>query len=189
MELSVNGRNMEVTTRLRNYVEKKTVKLDRYMPDLAAVHVDLSETNARNVVERQVAQITIRDNRGTILRAEERSNDMFASIDAVVDKLYRQISRYRGKRQRKWRGANGANEEFIMGEPLPLEDDLAESDEPVIVRTKQFTMRPMSTEEALDQIELLGHDFFVFFNADEQAVNVLYRRRDNSYGLLQPDMD
>jgi putative sigma-54 modulation protein len=189
MELSVNGRNMEVTTRLRNYVEKKTVKLDRYMPNLAAVHVDLSEANARNVVERQVAQITIRDNRGTILRAEERSNDMFASIDAVVDKLYRQISRYRGKRRRKWRGGNGINEEFIMGEPLPLEDELAESDETAIVRTKQFTMRPMSTEEALDQIELLGHDFFVFFNADEQAVNVLYRRRDNNYGLLQPDMD
>jgi putative sigma-54 modulation protein len=189
MELSVNGRNMEVTTRLRNYVEKKTGKLDRYMPNLAEVHVDLSETNARSAIERQVAQITIRDRRGTILRAEERSNDMFASIDAVVDKLYRQISRYRGKRQRKWRGGNDNNDEFIMGEPLPLEDELAESDEPAIVRTKKFTMRPMSTEEALDQIELLGHDFFVFYNADEQGVNVLYRRRDNNYGLLQPDMD
>lgn len=189
MELSVNGRNMEVTTRLRNYVEKKTGKLDRYMPNLAEIHVDLSETNARSAIERQVAQITIRDKRGTILRAEERSNDMFASIDAVVDKLYRQISRYRGKRQRKWRVGNGNNEELIMGEPLPLEEELAESDEPAIVRTKKFTMRPMSAEEALDQIELLGHDFFVFFNADEQAVNVLYRRRDNDYGLLQPDMD
>ena len=189
MELSVNGRNMEITTRLRNYVEKKTGKLDRYMPNLAEVHVDLSETNARNAVERQVAQITIRDNRGTILRAEERSNDMFASIDAVVDKLYRQISRYRGKRRRKWRGGNGnSTEELLMGEPLPLEE-AEESDEPAIVRTKQFPMRPMSPEEALDQIELLGHDFFVFYNIDEQAVNVLYRRRDNNYGLLQPDMD
>ncbi len=188
MELSVNGRNMEVTARLRNYVEKKTVKLDRYMPNLTEVHVDLSAANARNAVERQVAQITIRDNRGTILRAEERSNDMFASIDAVVDKLYRQISRYRGKRQRKWRN-NDSNEELMMGEPLPLEETVAESDEPTIVRTKRFTMRPMSTDEALDQIELLGHDFFVFFNADEQAINVIYRRRDNNYGLLQPDMD
>ena len=188
MELSVNGRNMEVTTRLRNYVEKKTVKLDRYMPNLAEVHVDLSETNARNAIERQVAQITIRDNRGTILRAEERSNDIFASVDAVVDKLYRQISRYRGKRQRKWRGGNG-NDEIIMGEPLPMEEEIIESDEPTIVRTKRFTMRPMTADEAADQLELLGHDFFVFFNADEQAVNVLYRRRDNNFGLLQPDMD
>ena len=162
MELSVNGRNMQVTTRLRNYVEKKTVKLDRYMPNLTEVHVDLSATNARNVVERQVAQITIRDNRGTILRAEERSNDMFASIDAVVDKLYRQISRYRGKRQRKWRGANSSGEELMMGEPLPLVEEAAESEEPTIVRSKRFTMRPMSADEALDQIELLGHDFFVF---------------------------
>lgn len=189
MELSVNGRNMEVTTRLHNYVEKKTVKLDRYMPDLAEVHVDLSETNARSAVERQVAQITIRDNRGTILRAEERSSDMFASIDAVVDKLYRQISRYRGKRRSKWRGANDGGEELLMGEPLPLDEETIEQDEAVIVRTKRFTMRPMSAEEAIDQIELLGHDFFVFFNADAQAVNVLYRRRDNNYGLLQPDLD
>jgi putative sigma-54 modulation protein len=189
MELSVNGRNMEVTTRLRNYVEKKTVKLDRYMPNLAEVHVDLSETNARNAVERQVAQITIRDDRGTILRAEERSNDMFASVDAVVDKLYRQISRYRGKRQNKWRGGNG-HEELMLGEPLPtMEEELIESDEPTIVRTKRFTMRPMIIEEAVDQLELLGHDFFVFYNADEHAVNVIYRRRDNNYGLLQPDMD
>ncbi|MCA9920041.1 MAG: ribosome-associated translation inhibitor RaiA [Anaerolineales bacterium] len=188
MELSVNGRNMEVTTRLRNYVEKKTVKLDRYMPNLAEIHVDLSETNARNAVDRQVAQITIRDNRGTILRAEERSNDMFASVDAVVDKLYRQISRYRGKRQRKHRGGNGS-EELVVGEPLPMEEELVESDEPSIVRTKRFTMRPMTTDEAVDQLELLGHDFFVFFNADEQAVNVLYRRRDDNFGLLQPDMD
>lgn len=188
MELSVNGRNMEVTTRLRNYVEKKTGKLDRYMPNLAEIHVDLSETNARNAVERQVAQITVRDNRGTILRAEERSNDMFASVDAVVDKLYRQISRYRGKKQRKYRGGNGGDE-MIMGEPLPMEEEMIESDEPTIVRTKRFTMRPMTTEEAVDQLELLGHDFFVFFNADEQAVNVLYRRRDDNFGLLQPDMD
>jgi ribosome hibernation promoting factor len=187
MDLLVNGRNMEITTRLHSYVEKKTGKLDRYMPDLAEVHVDLSATNARNALERQVAQITIRDKRGTILRAEERSNDMFASIDAVIDKLYRQISRYRGKRRRKWRSDN--NEELMMGEPLPLEEDSVESEEPTIVRYKQFTMRPMSSEEALDQIELLGHDFFVFFNADEQAVNVLYRRRDNNYGLLQPDMN
>ena len=188
MELSVNGRNMEVTTRLRNYVEKKTVKLDRYMPDLAEVHVDLSETNARSAVERQVAQITIRDNRGTILRAEERSNDMFASIDAVVDKLYRQISRYRGKRRSKWRGGSDG-EELVIGEPLPLEEEIVDSDQPGIVRTKRFTMRPMSSEEAVDQIELLGHDFFVFYNADTQAVNVLYRRRDSNYGLLQPDLD
>jgi len=189
MELLINGRNIEITTRLHNYVEKKTGKLDRYMPNLAKVNVDLSATNARNALERQVAQITIRDKRGIILRAEERSNDMFASIDAVIDKLHRQISRYRGKQQRKWRSGNDKNEVLMLGDPLPIEEELDESEEPTIVRYKQFTMRPMSSEEALDQIELLGHDFFVFFNADEEAVNVLYRRRDNNYGLLQPDIN
>ena len=114
MELSINSRNLEVTTRLRNYVEKKTSRLDRYMPDLTMVSVDLSEVNAKNAQDRQVAQITIRDKRGTILRAEERSSDLFAAIDAVVDKLYRQINKYRGKRKRKWR-SSGSKEELIFG--------------------------------------------------------------------------
>ena len=186
MELLINSHNIEVTPRLENYVEKKTGKLDRYMPSLTEVHVDLSTENARSAVERQVAQITIRDNRGTILRAEERSNDMFAAIDTVVDKLYRQINRYRGKKRKKYRGSN---EEVFMGEPLPFEEAEEEDTDQAIVRRKQFALQPMSSEEAIDQMELLGHDFFVFFNAEEEAINVLYRRRDNNYGLLQPELD
>lgn len=188
MEITINGRNMEVTPRLHDYVEKKTSRLDRYLPNLTDVRVDLSSENARNAVERQVAQITVRDNRGTFLRAEERSNDMFAAIDAVVDKLYRQISRYRGKQRRKWR--QGASQEEFMGEPLPFEDDDITDDEPAsIARTKRFSIRPITAEEAIDQLELLGHDFFVFYNADDDAINVLYKRRDNNYGLLQPELD
>lgn len=189
MELEIHAHNMEVTTRIRNYVEKKTERLDRYMPSLTSVEVDLSTENTRSAVERQVAQITIRDERGTILRAEERNSDMFAAIDAVVDKLYRQIERYRGKRKRKWRGAS-STEEMNLGEPLPLEEPLAadESDQD-IVRYKRFALHPMSPEEAIDQMELLGHDFFVFFNAEDEAINVLYRRHDGGYGLLQPEFD
>ena len=187
MELSIHGHNMEVTTRLQNYVEKKTSRLDRYMPNLATVRVDLSNENARNAVERQVAQVTIRDDHGTILRAEERSNDMFASIDAVVDKLYRQISRYQGKRRRKWRGGSG--DDLVVGEPLPVDVEDDEDDGQAIVRRKQFTLQPMSTEEAVDQMELLGHDFFVFFNMEEDGINVLYKRHDGNYGLLQPELD
>lgn len=189
MDLSINSRNIELTTRLQNYVEKKTGRLDRYMPNLTEVRVDLSSEKARSSVERQVAQITVRDNRGTILRAEERNSDMFAAVDAVVDKLYRQIQRYQGKRRRRWRNAGQQNEDF-MGEPLPVEDDFEEeSTEPTIVRMKRFPMRPMSPEEAVDQIELLGHDFFVFFNTEDDGVNVLYRRHDQNYGLLQPELD
>lgn len=186
MELTVHGRNTDITPRLENYVEKKTGRLDRYLPELTEIRVDLTTENTRSAIDSQVAQITVRDTRGMILRAEERSNDMFAAIDAVVDKLYRQISRYRGKRQRKWRQANQAEE--FMGEPLPLEESVEEG-EGRIVRTKNFSVRPMSSEEAVDQLELLGHDFFVFFNAEVDAINVLYRRHDNNYGLLQPALD
>lgn len=188
MELSIQGHNLEITERVRNYVEKKTARLDRYMPNLNTVTVDLTTENTRSAVERQVAQVTIRDDRGTILRAEERNSDIFAAIDAVIDKLYRQIERYRGKRKRKHRGPV---EDFELGEPLPLEEleEVEEEDEGSIVRRKRFALHPMSADEAIEQMELLGHDFFVFFNTDADGINVIYRRRDGNYGLLQPEFD
>lgn len=187
VDVSIHSSNLEVTQRLENYVEKKAGRLDRFMPNLTEIRVDLSSENTRSAVERQVAQITVRDDRGTILRAEERSSDIFAAIDAVVDKLYRQIKRYRGKRQRRWRGG-GAEDQWV-GEPLPVVEEDEDAEEQTIVRYKRFPLQPMSTEEAIEQMELLGHDFFVFFSAEEEAINVLYRRRDGNYGLLQPDLD
>lgn len=187
MDISITTHNVDLTDRLRTHIEKKTGKLDRYMPNLTDVRVDLSSQNTRNAVQRQSAQITIRDGRGTILRAEERSNDMFASVDAVVDKLYRQIKRYRGKRRDKYR--SGGNDDMIMGEPLPLEEEAEVADESIIVRRKRFVLRPMMSDEAIEQMELLGHNFYVFFNTDDEAVNVVYKRQDGNYGLLQPVLD
>lgn len=184
MELQITSNNMEVTPRLRDYVEKKTTRLDRYLPNLSTIQVELAMENTRSAVSRHVAEITIRDERGTILRAEERNSDMFAAIDAVVDKLYRQIERYRGKAKRKNRGKG---EPVDMGEPLPIAEGPAE-EEQNIVRHKRFALHPMSPEEAIDQMELLGHDFYVFFNSEDDAVNVLYRRHDGTFGLLQPEM-
>jgi putative sigma-54 modulation protein len=184
MEVAIHGHNLEVTTRLQNYIEKKVGRLDRYMPNLTSVRVDLTSEHTRSAVERQVAQVTIRDDRGTILRAEERNSDIFAAIDSVVDKLYRQIERYRGKRKNKYRGTQ---EDLNLGEPLPLEEDEDLEEISSIVRTKRFVLHPMSADEAVDQMELLGHDFFVFFNAEEEAINVLYRRHDGNFGLLQPE--
>jgi putative sigma-54 modulation protein len=186
MDISITTHNVDLTDRLRSHVEKKTGRLDRYMPDLTDIRVDLSSQNTRNTVQRQIAQITIRDGRGTILRAEERSNDMFAAVDAVIDKLYRQIKRYRGKRRDNRRGGG---EDTAVGEPLPFEEEEAVLEESVIVRRKRFPLRPMLSDEAIEQMELLGHNFFVFFNADEEAVNVIYRRDDGNYGLLQPVLD
>jgi len=188
MELRVFARDMELTPRIHQYVETKTSRLDRYMPNLADVMVELSQQNAKNANERQVAQITIRDTRGTILRAEERSGDMFASIDAVVDKLYRQIKRYRGKRRAK-RHTVSVGEALADLEPVPVDEDMEEAVEAMsIVRRKRFSVQPMTAEEAIDQMELVGHDFFVFINVEDDGVNVIYRRRDGNYGLLQPDM-
>ncbi|NIV32525.1 MAG: ribosome-associated translation inhibitor RaiA [Anaerolineae bacterium] len=186
MELSIKGKNVEVTDRLNDYVEQKIGKLDRYLPTISEVWVELSTEGARAAQDRQVCQVTVRAN-GTILRAEERSDDMFTSIDAVLDKMYRQIARYKGKRKNRWRGA------ALPIEPLPLEveEELEESldeEDSRIVRTKRFRMAPMSSEEAVEQMELLGHDFFVFYDADEGQINVLYRRKDGDYGLLQPEL-
>jgi putative sigma-54 modulation protein len=190
MDISIYTHHVELTSRLRSHVERKTARLDRYMPNLTEVHVDLSSQNTRSAVERQVAQITVRDDRGTILRAEERSNDMFAAVDAVVDKLYSQIKRYRGKRRKSRR--SGGTDELVLGEPLPVDLDVEEEfleEEATIVRRKQFPLRPMSPEEAIEQMELLGHSFFVYFDDNDESVNVVYKRHDDTYGLLQPVFD
>ncbi len=183
MELIIKGRNIEITDRLRDYAEKKMGKLDRYLPTINEVWVELSVEGAKAAHDRQVCQVTVRAN-GTILRAEERSDDMFTAIDAVLDKIYRQIARYKGKRQNRWRSAG------VQPEPLPLEIEEEEEEEEAsaIVRFKRFPVTPMNPEEAVEQMELLGHDFFVFFNADEGQINVLYRRKDGNYGVIQPEL-
>jgi putative sigma-54 modulation protein len=177
MQLIIQGKNMEVTDRLREYVEKKVGKLDRYLPTITEARMELSVESARSAKDRQVAQLTVRS-KGTFLRAEERTADMFASIDAIVDKMYRQIVRYKGKRYGRGRGP---------GEIPPVEE--FEEEEPRrIVRTKRFQVAPMDEEEAVEQMELLGHDFFVFFNVNTNEVNVIYRRKDGNYGLIEPEL-
>jgi putative sigma-54 modulation protein len=178
---------MDHTPRLKEYVERKAGRLDRYMPRLNGVQVELTSQNSRSAVDRQIAQITVRDDRGTILRAEERDSDVFAAIDAVVDKLYRQIKRYRGKQIRSRR--NGGEGIALAEMPEEVEGEEEEVEEGSIVRRKRFLLRPMLADEAIEQMELLGHDFFVFYNTEEQGINVLYRRREGDYGLIQPVMD
>jgi putative sigma-54 modulation protein len=190
MDISINVHNMDLTPRLQEYVERKAGRLDRYMPHLNGVQVDLTSQNSRSATDRQIAQITVRDDRGTILRAEERHSDVFAAIDAVVDKLYRQIKRYRGKQIRNRR--NGMEEVALVEIPEEMDvegEDEEETAEGSIVRRKRFLLRPMPADEAIEQMELLGHDFYVFYNTEEQGINVLYRRHEGDYGLIQPVMD
>ncbi len=177
MELIVSGKNLEVSDWLKDYVEKKIGKLDRYLPTLTEARVELALENTKNAAQSQVVQVTLR-NIGSVLRGEERSGDFTAAIDAVTDKMVKQIDRYKTKRQRSRVGAER--------EPEPRDDD----SEPIatIVRTKQFRTPPISEEEAIEQMELLGHSFFVFFNRNRGALNVLYRRNDGNYGLIEPEM-
>jgi putative sigma-54 modulation protein len=122
---------------------------------------------------------------GSILRAEEKSADLFAAVDAVTDKMERQIERFKGKRRRRrQQGAPAA----AFPASLEMEEEEEAGSGPAIVRVKQFPISPMSVEEAIDQMELLGHDFFVFYNADTNSMNVVYRRKDGNYGLLQPEL-
>jgi putative sigma-54 modulation protein len=189
MEIQINTRNLDFSKRLKEHVEKKLSRLDRYLPHISEVRVDLAQEHQKRGGDRSVAQLTVRNSRGTILRAEDKSQgDIFAAVDLVVDKMYRQISRYKGKRRRR------AGERFETLEPelaaaeaVPVEEE--EADETAeIVRRKRVAMIPMSEEEAIDQLELLGHDFFVFYNAESGAVNVLYRREGGGYGLLEPSV-
>ena len=183
MQLAIAGKNLEITDSLRKYVEKKIGRLDRYLPNIIDARVELTVENTRAAKDSQIAQVTLRT-KHAILRAEEASSDMFASIDAVFDKMQRQADRYKGKRWSK-RGVEGE----VPVESVAEEESASADEQPSrISRIKRFSMAPMDEEEAVDQMELLGHDFFVFFNLNANQINVVYRRSGGDYGLIQPEL-
>jgi putative sigma-54 modulation protein len=178
MRLQVKGRNVEVSDSIREYAERKLGKLDRLLNDLTTVELELAVERNPSIAENQVAEATI-FTKGPVLRAREASGDMKASIDQLTEKLMRQVKHYRESRQdhRRPRGPAIADPGGFVTE---------DGAEPQIVKTKQFAVKPMSAEEAVLQLELVGHDFFVFQNADSNDVNVVYRRRGGGYGLIEP---
>lgn len=180
MNLNIRGENLEVTKALRDYVEKKLGRLDKYFdtPPHAA-NVTLSVVRGEHNVE-----VTISLS-GLLLRAEERQEDMYASIDLVVDKLERQIRKHKTKVNRKFVREGGLRNLFVEN-GAPAVADQEEEDDLQVVRTKRFTMKPMDVEEAILQMNLLGHNFFVFSNMDTNEINVVYRREDGRYGLIEP---
>lgn len=188
LEVEVFGRNMEVTDRILEHVNNKVSKLDRYLPGIDEARVDVAYVkSARSAADRQVAQITVRG-KGFVLRAEERADDIFAALDTALDRIQRRIERYKGKRFR------GRGDGRSVSDYLPHifeEEDEEESGDlvPVIARRKRFLMSPMDEMEALEQMSLLGHEsFFVFYNVNNNSVNVLYKRRDGMYGLIEPEL-
>lgn len=184
LEVQVYGRNIEVTDRILDYTKKKVSKLDRFLSDIDEARVDFAYIkSARSAADRQVAQITVRG-KGYILRAEERSDDVFTALDSALEKLQRQMERYKGKRQ-KGRGDGKPASEVI---PMVAEEE-GEEDRSLIVRRKKFVLTPMDEIEALEQMKLLSHeDFFVFYNSVTNSVNVMYLRRDGLYGLIETEI-
>ena len=186
VEVEIYGRSLDVTDRIQDYVNKKVSKLDRYLPGIEEARVDLAYVkSARSAADRQVAQITVRG-KGFILRSEERADDIFAALDTALDKMQRRIERFKGKHYRG-RG-DGKSTAEVSPTPIAEEEETGELGV-VIARRKHFVLTPMDEVEALEQMQLLGHEnFFIFYNANTNAVNVLYRRRDGSYGLIEPEI-
>ena len=182
--LDIQARNMEVTDRINDYIEKKASKLDRFLPAIEETRVELTfEKSARSAADRNVAQITVRG-KNLLLRSEERADDIFAAFDTAMDKMQRQIDRFKGKRYRG-RGDGRSAAEVV---PMP-EEEIEPDEETVVVRRKKFTLVPMNEAEAIEQMKLLGHDnFFIFFDADANLMKVLYRRRNGTYGLIEPEV-
>ncbi|MFR3359466.1 MAG: ribosome hibernation-promoting factor, HPF/YfiA family [Eubacterium sp.] len=174
MNLVISGKNLDITEGLRSAIEEKIGKLERYFTDTTEVHVTLSTEKNRQKIE-----ITI-PMKGSIIRAEEVSSDMYVSIDLVEEVIERQLRKYKNKLIDKEQNAAHLSQSFI-------EADDFEDEDIQIIRSKKFAMKPMDPEEACVQMELIGHNFFVFRNSETDEVNVVYKRKGNTYGLIEPD--
>lgn len=187
VKVEIFSRNLEVTEHISEYVTKKAGKLGRYLPELKDVRVDLAYVKtARSANDRMVAQVTTYGRRA-ILRTEERADDLLAAFDSAIDKMQRQLERYKGKHYHG-RGDGRSAAEVPAEVEAKLEEE-TEVETPTIARRKQFKVIPMKEGEAIEQMRLLGHDnFFIFFNIETNAITVLYRRRDGTYGVIEPKM-
>jgi ribosomal subunit interface protein len=191
MDLIIKSRNGKITERHRNYIEEKLGRLERYMDQIKSATVEVHTQQQRHAGEMHRVQVTLVGERGVILRAEEQSADLMTAVDEVQSVLQRQITRYKEK---YWRRSSRLRRQEVerLSELetavaiADLPDTADDTAEPELIRTKEFTLRPMFTDDAVEQMELLGHTFFVFQDAETSRVSVLYRRRDGHYGLIIP---
>lgn len=174
MRFIISGKNIEVTEGLRTAIQDKIGKLERYFAPETEIHVTLSVEK-----DRQKIEVTI-PMKGNIVRAEQVSSDMYVSIDLVEEIIERQLRKYKNKLVDQKQSATSLSQAFV-------EEEMVGDDDIQITRTKKFAMKPMDPEEACVQMELLGHNFFVFRNAETDEVNVVYKRKGNTYGLIEPE--
>jgi putative sigma-54 modulation protein len=174
MRITVYGKNIDVTAGMKSMLEKKLSRMDKYFSPEADATATMSTQKGKHILE-----VTIPIN-GTILRAEESTDDMYASIDLVVDKLESQLKKHKSKLEKKQKDHATIRFDFSS---IPEEPKI---DEPSVVKTKRFPIKPMSPDEASLQMDLLGHNFYVFLNSESEEVNVVYKRKDGNYGLIEP---
>lgn len=186
MQVTIQGHSMNVSQRLDKYVRNKTEKLDRYLPGIEEVRVEFTRQSAKADAPKEV-ELTVRRKR-TLLRVEVQNNDPFAAFDSALEKMYQRIARYKGRKINKTRAGEIApdSDGIELAEDVPIEAPPAAPD-PKVVRIKTFAVLPMKVDDAIDQMELLSHDFYVFVHEDDSVIKVVYRRKEGSYGLLQPD--
>lgn len=175
MNIILSGRNIEVTEALKNAVEDKLSKYEKYFKSDIDVHATMGVQK-----NRQIFEVTIPLKNDVIIRVEESSEDMYSSIDLAVDKLARQIQKHKTKLEKRFR-----THDTIRFEQIPMNANNIEADH-TVVKTKKFPIKPMDAEEAILQMEMLGHNFFVFKNSENDEVNVVYLRKDGKYGLIEP---
>ncbi|MCE5286486.1 MAG: ribosome-associated translation inhibitor RaiA [Pelosinus sp.] len=177
MAIIVRGKNIEITPALKDYVGKRIGKVTKYFEDIGEITVILTVEKGRHIVEVTVPV------HGMLLRGEEATTDMYTSIDLVIEKLEKQIEKYKTKLARKLRGGIFKGDLVVA----PERDNVDSTEEFALVKTKRFAVKPMDAEEAVMQMNLINHDFYVFSNADTEEVNVVYRRKDGRYGLIEPE--
>jgi putative sigma-54 modulation protein len=201
MDVMINGTNLQVVDKMADYARERLEKLTRYLPNIASIRADFSQQHNSRGRDDIIVQITVRHSRGAILRSEEKvpmsdnNNAAMLALDSAIDKMYTRISRFKGKRKEKHMRDRfmATTAEIEESEAIPSIEDMAIPDagwkEPQIIRRKQVVITAMNEEEAIEQMELLGHTFFMFFNADSNQIQVVYRRNNGGYGVLIPNIE
>jgi putative sigma-54 modulation protein len=179
MNLQITTKNVEYSAAIQKQVKKKLGKLSRYLPTVGEGKVEITQERTKQPEQRFTVQVTL-DSKGTLIRAQEKAENIRTALDKVMDALTNRIERYKGKLYDKGRGVSLARQEAV------IETEELEAPQK-IVKSKHFLLKPMLEDEAISQMELLGHDFFLFISAETGKLNLLYRRQDGNYGLIEPE--
>lgn len=184
MKTEIIGKKVEISQPVERYIQRKVGKLGHYLPHITDAKVEVYEEKTRSPEQRFTVKVVLKA-KGTMFVGEERGEDIYMAIDRVGEALVRQIERYKGKLYEKGKGVSLARQGANPGETSEAEETKTQRK---VVKVKRFLVKPMSVTEATEQMELLGHDFFIFVNADSGDINLLYRRKDGNYGLIEPEL-